>query len=461
MISASRRLGLGLAIWLAALAPMSASVAFAAGHAAVDRPPAEPAASGPESRPSDRQLLVLLRLPPAHFRPNTQYSDAYGDGEGRAARHRIAGALAAANGLTLVDDWPMPLVEVDCFIMRAPADRSPSEAAARLSRDPRVAWAEPVSLYHAQGDTPKGDTPKGGAPDAAAATRKGDAGKSEVRGGRLFRAQPAALEWRLTDLHQMASGRDVRVAVIDSAIERSHPDLIGQVQISEDFVPEHPAGSEQHGTGVAGIIAAKGVGIVGVAPRARLMGLRACWQRGAGGAGPPATVCDSLSLAKALHFAVEHNAQVINLSLSGPPDPLLGKLIDVALARGITVVGAFDRTLPGGGFPVSHPGVVAVAAESMDAPPAGIYSAPGRDVPTTQPGARWYLVDGSSYAAAHVSGLIALVRERAPRSRGASALVAAPAGGGTIDACATLLKAFGPCDCACARGLKTSAMVRR
>ncbi len=458
MTSPLRRLGLGLAIWLTALAPMSASVAFAAGHAAAAGtpagPPAEPAASGPDARPSERQLLVLLRLPPAHFRPNTQYSGAYGDGEGRAARHRIAGALAAANGLTLVDDWPMPLVGVDCFIMNAPVGRSPSEAAARLSRDPRVAWAEPVSLYRAQGDTPKGDTPTGGA-------WKGDVGKSEAGAGRLFRAQPAALEWRLADLHQMASGRDVRVAVIDSAIERSHPDLIGQVQISEDFVQGHPAGPEQHGTGVAGIIAAKGVGIVGVAPRARLMALRACWQRGAGEAGPSTTVCDSLSLAKALHFAVEHNAQVINLSLSGPPDPLLGKLIDVALARGVTVVGAFDRTLPGGGFPVSHSGVVAVAAESMDAPPAGIYSAPGRDVPTTQPGARWYLVDGSSYAAAHVSGLIALVRERAPRSRGASALVAAPAGGGAIDACATLLKAFGPCDCACARGLKTSATVRR
>jgi subtilisin family serine protease len=130
----------------------------------------------------------------------------------------------------------------------------------------------------------------------------------------------------------------------------------------------------------------------------------------------------------------------------------LGHLVDAALQRGVTVVGAYDSALPHGGFPASHAGVVAVTDESSPAAPSGIYVAPGRDVPTTQPGGRWVMVNGSSYAAAHVSGLFALLRERAPRAEGAMALVAAPSGGGAIDTCASLLKVSGPCNCACARG---------
>jgi subtilisin family serine protease len=92
--------------------------------------------------------------------------------------------------------------------------------------------------------------------------------------------------------------------------------------------------------------------------------------------------------------------------------------------------------------------------------PSGIFSAPGRDVPTTQPGGRWYFVSGSSYAAAHVSGLFALLRERAPRMQSSSALVTVPTGG-AIDACATLLRAAGPCECACSNVRPAVAIVRR
>jgi hypothetical protein len=133
---------------------------------------------------------------------------------------------------------------------------------------------------------------------------------------------------------------------------------------------------------------------------------------------------------------------------------LLGKLVDVALTRGATVVAAYDPKLPRGGFPASHPGVIAVADEAVARPPAGVYSAPGRDVPTTQPGGRWSLVDGSSYAAAQVSGLMALVRERASQSGGAVALVSARPGGGPIDACATVLRDAKPC----APGAKLAAL---
>jgi subtilisin family serine protease len=154
-------------------------------------------------------------------------------------------------------------------------------------------------------------------------------------------------------------------------------------------------------------------------------------------------LCNSLGIARALQFAIDHKAQVINLSLSGPPGTLLSKLISIALARKASVVAAFDPTLPQGGFPASMPGVIAVADETMHNLPARVYAAPGRDIPTTEPGGKWYLVNGTSYAVAHVSGLIALVREHHGQiaiSRGAT---------GNVDACATLLGTSRRCDCSC------------
>ncbi len=382
-----------------------------------------------------RQILVLLRLPAQHYRLNADYGGGYGDDLTQSARRRIAKRIARHHGLTLVDDWPMPLLGLDCFIMTVPDGETVETAAAQVSRDGGVDWAQPMHRYQVQGEAPTHNDP-------------------------LFQAQPVAREWRLADLHQLATGRGVTVAVIDSRIDAGHPDLAGQVATVQDFAPDHLAGPELHGTGVAGIIAAKadnGLGIAGVAPRAQLMGLRACWQSIAR---PPATVCDSLSLAKALHFAIEHNAQVINLSLSGPPDMLLGKLIDVGLHRGAAVVAAFDRSQSDGGFPASQPGVIAVADDALAASSLKVYTAPGHDIPTTEPGGRWYLVNGSSYAAAHVSGLIALLRERRAHGGGPFALVSARAEGGAINACATLLGADRSCDCACASPPKMAANVR-
>ncbi len=410
-------LWLALVIGLTALGPARALAAA---------PPATAAS------PAAGQVLVLLRMPPTHARSASAYASGYGPGAQQATRRRIASRLAHEHGLTLVTGWPMPLVGVDCFVMSVAAGQSPAQVAAELSRDRDVAWSEPMHAYRAEAAAPPNDP--------------------------LFRAQPAAQAWRLADLHEIATGRNVRVAVVDSAIDVRHPDLIGQVRVRQDFAPDHPGLAETHGTGVAGIIAALAdnhVGIVGVAPDAHLMGLRACWQDAAS----PETVCDTLSLAKALHFAIENRAQVINLSLSGPSDGLLGRLIDVALARGATVVAAVDPSLAQGGFPASHPGVVAVAAERRDGL-ARVYVAPGRDVPTTQPGGRWFLVDGSSYSAAHVSGLFALLDEHGGRGRGPAALVTQRSSG-EIDACASLLQAAAPChDCACARPPKGPADAR-
>ena len=299
----ARAIGLGLAAWVAAFSLAAAAPAFL------------PPTTGDDSR----QILVMLRLPPQHAQPNGGYGGSYGDGAGRAARMRVAGRIARAYGVAVVSEWPMPLLGVDCFVMTVPEGQTPEELSGRLSKEPGVSWSEPVHLFRGRGEP-------------------------LVHNDSLYRAQPAAAEWRLADLHRIATGRNVHIAVIDSAIDRSHPDLAGQIELSENFLTDRPEVPETHGTGVAGIIAARadnGIGIAGVAPRARLMGLRACWQESGRGGG---TVCDSLSLARALDFAIGHKAQIINLSLSGPQDQLLGKLLDVALARDVIIVGAYDHS---------------------------------------------------------------------------------------------------------------------
>ncbi len=410
MIAVLRRLLLGLFLAAVALLPVHAEDAERA------------------------RVLVMLRLPPAHFEANAAYGGGYGAGAGQAARRRIAARLAQAHGLTLVTGWPMPVLGMDCYVMEAPVGRTADEVAASLTHEPGVAWSEPMHIYRAQGEAPVPNDP-------------------------LYRLQPAARAWRVADLHQVATGRNVKVAVIDSRIDLRHPDLIGQVQVSRDFLPDRPGEPERHGTGVAGIIAAIGdnhKGVVGVAPGARLMALRACWQD----ARTTDTLCDSLGLAMALSFAIDHGAQVINLSLSGPSDRLLGALIDAAIAKGATVVGAVDPHLAQGGFPASHAGVVAVASDEGRAAPRGVYLAPGDDIPTTQPGGKWSLVSGSSYAAAHVTGLFALLKEKNLRPGALQPLVVTSAGG-AIDACASLMRGAPPCGrCGCVRQAGASAIAR-
>lgn len=370
-------------------------------------------------------ILIMLRMAPSHYRPGARYGGNYGDAASQAARRRIAEGIARDHGLTLVESWPMPLVGVDCFVMRVPDGRDIDEVVAQVSRDRAVAWSQRLQTYHTLGALSPPRDP-------------------------LFAVQPTATQWRLADLHRIATGAGVTIAVIDSKIDVAHPDLAGQFVANRDFLTAGASRAEPHGTGIAGVIAAKegnGVGIVGVAPRARLMALRACAEQGRS-ARDGAASCDSLTLAKALHFAIDNGADVINLSLSGPQDTLLASLVALGISRRIAIVAAYDPGLPGGGFPASQSGVLAIAEETLPSLPERVYRAPGRDVPITQPGGRWGLASGNSFATAQVSGLLALASQRR-RSPGARVRVAR-SGDGVVNACATLVAISDECDCSCA-----------
>ena len=404
--STLRRLALGLALGLAALTAVAADG---------DAPQAAVAPASAASAP--REVLVMLRSPPPHARVDGSYgATGYGDAARAQSQARVGARLAAAHGLTVVTLWAMPALGMDCVVLALPPGADVGASIAALQAHSEVAWAQPMNEFHAQGHADP-----------------------------LYPLQPVAAQWHLDDLHAIATGRHVRVAIIDSGVDDTHPDLAQAVQARANFVDDRAWVAELHGTAVAGLVAARadnGIGIVGIAPEAQLYALRACWEVSAS-----QTLCNSLSLAKALSFAIDRKADVINMSLSGPVDLLLGRLIDVALAHRQQVVAAVDARAAGGGFPAAHPGVIAVAdaqSETLPAGLAGAWAAPARDLPTTVPGGGWRMVSGTSFAAGEVSGLLAVMDQALAESDNpgvapALRLVRLPGGG--IDACASLLHA--------------------
>jgi len=384
----------------------------------------EPTAA-PDGEGSPRQILVMLHVAPPHFRPEINYGGGYGARIGGDARRRVAEALAGKYGLKVVDDWPMPALGLDCFVMEAPGSAPLAGLVDALGGDPRVESVQRMQIFHVL-----------------------------AHNDPLYPLQPAARAWHLSELHRLATGRHVRVAEIDSGVEIGHPDLAGRVVAERNFVGDGPSVAEAHGTAVAGIIAARAddaIGIAGVAPESELLALRACWEP----APREPALCSSFTLAKALQFALERKVAVINLSLGGPSDRLLERLLDVALDRGVVVVAAVDPSAPDGGFPASVAGVLAVAGDDEHDAPAGALLAPGRDIPTTITAHKWGFVTGSSFAAAHMSGLVALLHELDPRLRPADVrTLLAPGGrggdGDVVDACAAVARTAGACACGCA-----------
>lgn len=335
----------------------------------------------------DRQLLVMLKMQPVqHYQPGPSFLPGYMGGTGHAIRLRTAKAIAEEYNLRVVSEWPMPALGVHCFVMELPQGITLRRIAARLGNDERVEWAQPMQVFWVLGHTDP-----------------------------YYALQTSARTLRLEELHRVATGKGVRVAQIDSGVDLAHPDLVGQISTAQNFIDGNPYRAEHHGTAVAGVIVAKadnGVGIVGVAPDASLMPLRACWETPGA-----AALCSSFTLAKALQFALRHDARIVNLSLTGPADELLARLVDRAIAQGVTVVAAVDPDRADGGFPASHPGVIAAFASNTPRAVAHALSAPGQDVLTTTPDGSWGFVSGASIAAAHVTGVVALLLQRSPDLR--------------------------------------------
>jgi subtilisin family serine protease len=383
------RAGVG-GLWLVALvAPL---VCLAA--CATSTPRVGQIAAG-DSGTAGRQILVTLEevQPPPLRRPGSSsrgYVDASGYMVSERTR-RTASRLARDYDLARRQSWPIRPLDIYCVVYEVPAELPLEEVITRLSQDARVESVQPMQSFEVQSSY---DDPYVGMQHGMAATR-------------------------VWDTHAWTAGRGVTVAVVDTAVDSEHPDLADNVVLSRDFVTEGARSqriAEFHGTAVAGVIASaanNGIGTVGVAPRAWILALRACWETQAKGS---SGTCNSFTLAKSLAFVVERRPEVVNLSVAGPPDPLLERLIRAALARGIAVVTAYRESVGAAAFPGSMSGVLAVGSPDspIDEGTAPPLAAPARDILTTTPGGGFDFVSGSSFAAAHVSGVLALLLEKAP-----------------------------------------------
>jgi subtilisin family serine protease len=149
-------------------------------------------------------------------------------------------------------------------------------------------------------------------------------------------------------------------------------------------------------------------GIAGIAPAASIVGLKACWEQE--GDASAAAVCNTFTLAKALVAALDANSDVVNLSLGGPPDPLLQRLVDHGARRGVIYVGALSSER---GFPCNLATVICVGSAGRWSDGPQLF-APGQEVLTLTPGGRYDFLSGSSLAAASVSASVALLRARQP-----------------------------------------------
>ncbi|SFS19976.1 Subtilase family protein [Dyella sp. OK004] len=322
------------------------------------------------------------------------YAPAGNYGAGQRAVSTLT-ALKKTYGIRQITGWPIKALDLYCIVLEPPAGMTREALLAALAKDARVQLAQPLQDYAVYADTQE-DGHRYNDPYAD--------------------LQHGFVETDAAVAHNVSRGDGVHIAIVDTGANTAHPDLQGSIGEVRDFVDaDAPAfNHDSHGTEVAGIIAAVGdnhQGIVGMAPGATLNIYKACWYPPSAQSGAH---CNSFTLAKALAAVIDTKARIVNLSLGGPADPLLNQLLGHLLRQGRIVIAASPPEGDSGGFPNDVPGVIVVRASNASTAPPGVLSAPGKDILTTQPNGGYDFTSGSSMAAAHVSGIAALLLSLTP-----------------------------------------------
>lgn len=298
-------------------------------------------------------------------------------------------SIAQGQRLALLSTHRLPLIATTLYRFRITDGRTVPVAIASIAADGRIAQVQPNYVYALQED--------------------GAAGSGDP-------AQYVLDKLHVPQAHAVATGSQVRVAVIDSSIDASHPELQGIVTAQFDAV----GGADQpqrHGTAMASAIAAHGR-LMGIAPAARILAVRA-FEATSGGAGSTtARILDGLQ------WAADSGARIVNMSFAGPPDPKLHDMLAAARKKGIVAIAAAGNDGPQAppAYPAAYPEVIAVTATDADdklynLANRGTYlavAAPGVNILAAAPNSAYELTTGTSVAAAHVSGLAALLVERYP-----------------------------------------------
>lgn len=219
-------------------------------------------------------------------------------------------------------------------------------------------------------------------------------------------------------------GEGIVIAVIDTGIDKEHPDLKERIIDGKDFTETGDYHDDNgHGTHVSGTVLASinDVGVVGVAPKASILALKALNGEGQG---------DINWINGALEYAINwqgptgEKVSIISLSLGGPPDDREHKLIQKAIQNDILVVCAAGNGGDGRhdtdelDYPGAYPEVVEVGAVDLSRNLADFSNtndeidlvAPGVDIISTYPGSKYAKLSGTSMATPHVSGAAALLK---------------------------------------------------
>jgi subtilisin family serine protease len=301
-----------------------------------------------------------------------------------------ADELARRHGLARLESQNFPLVGGTIGLFRVTDRRTVETVSRELATDASVRSVQPNFRYLLQ--------------DQQAALTEGDP------------AQYANAKLRLPEAHTLAHGANVTVAVIDSGIDLKHPEFASAISDSFDALGSKE-GPHAHGTGVAGALVSH-ARLMGSAPAARILAIRAFGETQNG------AESTSYVILKGLDYAAGHGAQIVNMSFAGPKDALVERGIAAAAAKGIVMVAAAGNAGPKSPplYPAADSNVIAVSAtDARDrlfaASNRGGYiaiSAPGVEIFLPAPGEKYQLTSGTSFSAAYISGLAALMLERNP-----------------------------------------------
>lgn len=301
-----------------------------------------------------------------------------------------ADELARRHRLTRLQSQNFPLTNSTFFRWRISDSRSVDAVVRELVAAGNVKSAQRNNIFRLQ--------------QAAAAKPEGDP------------AQYALAKMRLPEAHQLSVGADVTIAVIDSGIDVTHPELAGVISGTFDAL-NNGEGPHSHGTSIAGVIAAH-ARLMGTAPSAQLLAIRAFGVQKSG------AESNSFVILKSLNYALSKNAQVINMSFAGPHDPAMERGLAAAAAKGIVLVAAAGNA--GAKSPPLYPAadrnVIAVTATDQSdklfvQSNRGSYvaiAAPGVDILSPAPDGKYQVSSGTSLSAAFVSGVAALMIARNP-----------------------------------------------
>jgi subtilisin family serine protease len=321
---------------------------------------------------------------------------------------QTADDIAKREQLRLITSQRLELIQATVNRYQIPPGHSVPEVVAALQTDPSIISTQPNYLYSLQENKDGGST------------------RSPYPGSKMH----------LDEAHAISEGRNALIGVIDTVIDPDHPEISGSIVDSFDVISADPepdvkgtetyensllstpresaAEPDAHGTAIAGVIASHAE-LTGVAPKARILGVRAFGLRsdrlGAQGT--------THNIVTGVEWAIQQHAQVINLSFGGPRDNLLARIIgegtrhDVIFVASVGNRGKAEQPL----YPALDENVIAVtASDERD----GVFknanhcalaciAAPGVGLRVAAPAREYRIGSGTSLASAQVTGVVALL----------------------------------------------------